>query len=64
MKVYVEYSSGETGIHKHKSFSALKKIYKENPSELVVSFDKDTLRHHNCKMVITIDDADILFAEA
>jgi len=27
MKVYVEYSSGETGIHKHKSFSALKNIY-------------------------------------
>lgn len=56
MKVYVEYSSGIDGYYINiRALSALKKIYKENPSELEVSFDKTTLSHHNCQMVVTID---------
>lgn len=60
MKVFVEYSSGLDEYYI--SISALKKIYKENPCELLVSFDKVTLAHHKCQMVVTIDDANILFA--
>ena len=63
MKVYVEYSSGIDGYYTNiRALSALKKIYKENPSELVISFDKDILSHYDCQMVVTIDDANILFA--
>ena len=62
-RVYVEYSSGIDGYYTNiRALSALKKIYKENPSELVISFDKDTLSHYDCQMVVTIDDANILFA--
>ena len=62
MKVYVEFSSGLDGYFVNiRALSALKKLYKENPSEIVISFDKNTLRHHNCQMVVTIDDANILF---
>lgn len=63
LRVYVEYTSGtQEGYYTNiRALSALKKIYKENPSELVVSFDKATLAHHNCQMVVTIDDANILF---
>ena len=62
-RVYVEYSSGIDGYYTNiRALSALKKIYKENPSELVISFDKDTLSYYDCQMVVTIDDANILFA--
>ncbi len=63
MKVYVEHSSGIAGYYINiRALSALKKLYKENPSEFVISFDKATLAHHKCQMVVTIDDANILFA--
>jgi len=62
-RVYIEHSSGIDGYYTNiRALSALKKIYKENPSELVISFDKDTLSHYDCQMVVTIDDANILFA--
>ena len=62
-RVYIEYSSGIDGYYTNiRALSALKKIYKENPSELVISFDKDTLSYYDCQMVVTIDDANILFA--
>ena len=62
MKVFVEYSSGLEGYYINiRALSALKKIYKENPSELIISFDKATLEHHKCQMVVTVDDANILF---
>lgn len=63
MGVYVEYSSGIDGYYLNiRALTALKKIYKQSTAELVVSFDKDALNHHNCQMVVTIDDANILFA--
>lgn len=61
LKAYIEYTSGKEGYYaRMRSLRALQRIYKEHPYEIVVSFDKDTLEHHDADIVITIDDAKIL----